>query len=168
MGEVMSVAHDNFVLRAERWLKTMGCGVVFRDEFRPFTHSGEQPDAIGWRDGISIMIECKVSRSDFLKDKKKRFRKEPALGMGDWRFMMCPPGIIKVEDLPEGWGLLYVTNKQIKKVHGVPSNCHWWDKKPFEGAKRCEMQMMYSALRRMVIHGHFDDIYKKLLPAVGG
>jgi len=161
----MSDAHDNLVLRAERWLKTMGCGVVFRDEFSPSTHSGEHPDAIGWRDGLSIMIECKVSRSDFLADKKKRFRIDPSLGMGDWRFMMCQPGIIKVQDLPEGWGLLYVTNKTIQKVHAVPPNSQWWSKKPFEGAKRYELQMMYSAMRRMVVHGHFDDIYKKLIPA---
>lgn len=155
------MTHDDLVLRAEKWLKSQGCGVVFRDEFRALTHSGEQPDAIGWRDGLSIMIECKASRSDFFADKKKRFRIDPAMGMGDWRFFMCPPGIIKPEDLPEGWGLLYALPKQTKKVHGIPSNAMWWNGKPFNGNKRYETQMMYSALRRMVVRGHFDAIYEK-------
>lgn len=154
------MTHDELVMRAEKWLTNQGCGVVFRDEFRAATHNGEQPDAIGWRDGLSILIECKASRSDFLADKRKRFRKEPEIGMGDWRFYMCPPGVIKPEDLPGGWGLLHATPKQVKKVHGVPGNCHWWSKKPFEGNKRCENQIMYSALRRMVIRGHFDSIYE--------
>ena len=144
------MTHNELVDRAEKWLKNQGCGVVFRDEFRAHTHNGEQPDSIGWRDGLSILIECKASRSDFLADKKKRFRQDPSIGMGDWRFFMCPPG------------LLYATEKQIKKVHGIPSNCHWWSKKPFDGNKRCENQMMYSALRRMVVRGHFDSIYEKL------
>jgi len=154
--------HSELVSRAEKWLKNNGCGVVFRDEFRAMTHSGEQPDSIGWRDGLSIVIECKASRSDFLSDKKKRFRKDPSLGMGDYRLYMCPPEIITVEDLPDGWGLLYAMPKTTKKVHNIPTNCTWWRDKPFEGNKRYETQMMYSALRRMVIRGHFEEIYEKL------
>lgn len=156
------MTHKELVLRAERWLKNQGCGVVFRDDFRAITHNGEQPDAIGWRDGISIVVECKASRSDFLCDKNKRFRKDHALGMGDWRFFMCEPGIIKPDDLPAGWGLLYAHAKKIENVLATPKgNCNWWQM-PFEGNKRCETQMMYSALRRMVIRGHFNSVYEKL------
>lgn len=151
------MTHGDLVARAERWLKNQGCGVVFRDEFKAATGNGELPDAIGWRDGLSILVECKASRADFLADKGKPFRQAPELGMGDWRFFLCPPEIITVSDLPEGWGLLYAHQKQIKKVHGVPGNCSWWRDKPFNGNKRCETQMMYSALRRMVVRGHFDN-----------
>ncbi|WP_444941229.1 hypothetical protein ACJJI3_01415 [Microbulbifer sp. ZKSA004] len=152
--------HAELVNRAEHWLKSQGCGVVFRDEFRATTYTGEQPDAIGWRDGLSLLIECKASRSDFLADKRKKFRQDPAQGMGDWRFYMCPPDVIREEDLPEGWGLLYALPRQIKKVHGCPGNCDWWNKKPFEGHKRAETQMMYSALRRMEVRGHLKGIYE--------
>jgi len=117
------------------------------------THNGERPDAIGWRDGLSILVECKVSRADFLSDRNKRFRKAPELGMGDWRFFLCPPGVIAIEDLPAGWGLLHAYPKKIQKIHGVPGNCGWWRKKPFEGNKLCENQMLYSALRRMMVRG---------------
>lgn len=156
------MTHEELVLKAERWLKSQGCGVVFRDTFKAATHNGELPDAIGWRDGLSLLIECKASKADFLADKRKRFRQNPETGMGDWRFFLCPPDIILVDDLPEGWGLLYAYPRQIKKVHGVPGNCGWWHGKPFDGNKRCETQMMYSALRRMVVRGHFSEIYEGL------
>lgn len=153
------MTHDKLVIRAERWLKTMGCGVVFNDNFRTGNITGEQPDAIGWRDGLSLLVECKASRSDFLADKKKPFRLAPTMGMGDWRFFMCPPGLIQADELPEGWGLLYAHPRKIEKAHGVPPNAHWWGKKPFEGNKRAETQLMYSALRRIKIRGHFNTIY---------
>ncbi len=154
------MTHSELVARAEMWLKNQGCGVVFNDRLRALTHSGEQPDAIGWRDGLCLLVECKASRSDFLADKKKRFRVDPKEGMGDWRFFMCPPDVIRPEDLPTGWGLLYATEKQIEKVHGIPANCHWWSHKPFDGNKRYEGQMMYSALRRMEIRGYLKEIYE--------
>lgn len=156
----VAITHDDLVLKAERWLKSQGCGVVFRDAFKAATYNGELPDAIGWRDGLSILVECKTSRADFLADKRKRVRQRPEDGMGDWRFYLCQPDIITVSDLPEGWGLLYAISMQIKKIHGVPGNCGWWSGKPFEGNKRCETQMLYSALRRMVVRGHFDQIYE--------
>ncbi|WP_311949287.1 hypothetical protein [Halomonas piscis] len=156
------MTHDDLVGRAEKWLRTMGCGVVFNDSFRARTATGEQPDAIGWRDGLSILVECKVSRADFLADRKKRFRAESSQGMGDWRFIMCPPRMVSAEELPFGWGLLYAHPKKIERASGVPPNSRWWSDQPFEGNKRCETQLMYSALRRLNIRGHFDAIYEPL------
>tara|TARA_Y100000780_G_scaffold231711_1_gene258508 strand:+ start:256 stop:741 length:486 start_codon:yes stop_codon:yes gene_type:complete len=155
--------HDHLCERAEKWLKNQNCGVVFNESFQAVTSSGEQPDALGFRSGCSILIECKASRSDFLSDKKKRFRKDPAQGVGDWRFYMCPPGVINIEDLPEGWGLLWVHPKKVEKVHGIPPNTLWESDKPFTGNKDNELRLMYSALRRVKIRGHFDCIYEKLV-----
>lgn len=135
----------------------MNCKVVIRDPFRCYTQ--EQPDAIGWRDGISILVECKATRSDFLSDKNKSFRVNPRKGMGDWRFYLCPIDVIKVEDLPSGWGLLYVQKKSIRKIYGVPPNTGWHNA-PFCGEKREENKMLTSALRRLALRGHLSDIYK--------
>lgn len=161
-----TIDHAQLVKCGEKWLKGKGCGVTFRDEFKAITMNGERPDVIGWRDGLSIMLECKSSRADFLADKKKSFRINPALGMGDWRFYLCPKNVIKVQDLPEGWGLLYAEPSKagirIFQIHGVPSNCNWWTQKPFAGNRQCENEMMYSALRRMVLRGHFDSVYSEL------
>ena len=155
------ITHDHLVDRAEKWLTQQGCGITFGDKFRSHTMSGEQPDAIGFRDGLSILVECKVSRADFLADRSKPFRADPKKGMGDWRFYLCPPGVINIIDLPAGWGLLWATEKTIKKVHGHPKgNCSWWSDKPFDPCKRSETMMLVSALRRLKIRGHFDEIYE--------
>ncbi len=152
--------HADLVLRAEKWLwRFCGCGVVLRDPFKARTITGEQPDAIGWRDGVSILVECKTSRADFLADRNKPFRREPDLGMGDWRFLMCPPNLIQIEDLPTGWGLLWATDKGVRRVYGVPGNTGWWRDRPFVGSKDSENAMLLSALRRMVLRGHFDEVY---------
>lgn len=149
--------HDQLVLRAEKWLKSQNCKVVIRDPFRSWNR--EQPDAIGWRSEISILIEVKVSRADFLADAKKAFRADPEKGMGDWRFYLCPPGIIQPEDLPDGWGLLWAYEKTIKKIHGVPPNCDWY-RYPQRGNKSAETTMLVSALRRLELRGHLPEIYE--------
>ena len=154
------ITHTGLVERAEKWLQnTVNCGVVFNDSFRAATLSGECPDAIGFRAGISILVECKASRSDFLADKKKSFRANPEMGIGDWRFYMCPPGVINIEDLPDDWGLLWVTGKTVRKIHGYPANTRWFVK-PFTGNRDAELRYMYSALRRLTINGHFNTVYE--------
>ena len=69
------MTHDKLVTIAKRWLlNTKGCGFAFQ-ELCAFTPNVETPDAIGWRNGITILVECKISRADFLSDKNKLFRK---------------------------------------------------------------------------------------------
>lgn len=155
------MTHDELCLKAESFLKSNGFGVVFHDKFKAFTKNGEQPDCIGFRSGVSCLIECKTSRADFLADRKKRFRVDPLLGMGDWRFMLAPKGLIKVEELPLGWGLLETDGKRVYKTSGFPPNTMWRES-PYKGCKESELSMMYSALRRMVIRGHFKEIYEGL------
>lgn len=67
----------------------------------------ETPDVFGWNYWTTVLVEVKVSRSDFLADKKKWFRIYPEKGMGDYRYYCCPEGLIKENELPEKWGLLY-------------------------------------------------------------
>ncbi len=75
----------------------------------------ELPDVIGWMvNGTSWLIEVKTSRSDFLVDRKKAFRKEPSLGLGNFRWYATPPGLVKPEEMPLGWGLLEVHPKTIR------------------------------------------------------
>jgi hypothetical protein len=143
--------HDQLVERARRWLKgTCGCSAVLT-ELRAFTGSGECPDAIGWRAEYSISIECKTSRADFLADRKKPFRCDRALGVGTYRFYLCPPDLIAPEELPDGWGLLYAGEKQIRRVAGPIGNA--WshgDNKRFINARNqdAEIAMLVSAHRR--------------------
>lgn len=111
------LTHAELVLRAERWLRgTRRCiAVVIEMD----TLGREMPDAIGWTSGDqsqSILVECKTSRADFFRDRKKPFRRHPERGMGDLRFYMVSPGIIKPDELPSGWGLLEARDKQVRVI----------------------------------------------------
>jgi len=83
-----------------------------------FSHNAELPDVIAFNGRYSTVIECKVSRGDFLKDKHKPFRINQNSGMGDYRFYCAPKGLIKPEELPRGWGLIEIlpSNKMRKQV----------------------------------------------------
>ena len=163
--------HAKLVNIAERWLlNSKGCGFAFR-ELRAFAPNGEIPDAIGWRSGITILVECKASRADFLSDKNKAFREKPWMGMGAFRFFLCPKGIIQREDLPEKWGLVWVNrkNKAIQKI-GPKGNCEWNSASEFFHTERdaqSESAMMVSALRRLHLRGLLKTIYDDPRQAIG-
>ena len=94
-----------------RWLSRQ-CSVVLY-EFATVAH--ESPDVIGWTpEAGSVLIECKLTRSDFLKDAGKTVRKNPRAGMGKRRYYLCPQGVIQVRDLPPKWGLLWVFKGQVR------------------------------------------------------
>ncbi|KKN39418.1 hypothetical protein LCGC14_0743720 [marine sediment metagenome] len=144
--------HDELVHRAARWLKgTCGCSTVVT-ELRAFTASGECPDAVGWRSNYSILVECKASRSDFLADRKKKFRSSPERGIGTYRFYLCPPGIIQTDDLPESWGLLYADEGRISRIAGPKGNS-WGHGENSQYIQQrnadAEIAMLVSALRRL-------------------
>ena len=102
--------HSTVVSMGVRWLSRQ-CSVVLY-EFA--TAADENPDVIGWAPGAgSVLIECKLSRSDFLKDSAKPVRKNPRAGMGHRRFYLCPANLIHVKDLPPKWGLLWATRGQV-------------------------------------------------------
>lgn len=159
------LSHGQLIYLAEKWLWRQNCGIVFRDPFRPAVSNGELPDAIGWRQRISILVECKATRADFHADALKSFRASPAKGVGDWRFYLCPTGVIRPEEVPAGWGLLYAGNQRVTTVIGLPSRIGWDVDPPFRANKCAELEMMYVALRRFVVRGHLGVIY---LPAGQG
>jgi hypothetical protein len=164
------LTHCALVERGYRWLRSQGCNIVLR-EF--VCQTSEQPDVIGWKAGMTIMIECKASRSDFLADKNKPFRREPEHGMGDFRLYLAPPGIIALSDLPEGWGLLIAHRNKIeiagphprvyRSDYGMSKGRKMvsWHPTPFTGNRQNEAFMLLSVLRRMQIHhgdGEFDRL----------
>lgn len=101
---------------------------------------GECPDAFGWGGSSTQLIEVKVSRSDFLSDKNKLWRKHPQMGLGRYRSYLCPEGVIKQSDLPENWGLLYISesNKITQIVSPEFQTCDCVE----------EMNLITSILRR--------------------
>lgn len=126
----------------------------------------ETPDSIGFKWGTSILIEAKSTRADFHADKKKIFRRNPWMGVGAYRFFICPEGLIMPEDLPEKWGLIWVdiSGKSRQKV-GPKGNIWSAYGKDFFFSDRNiqgEWTMMASALRRVELRGDLDKIYDPL------
>ena len=95
--------HSTLVALGVRWLSRQ-CSVVLYEFATP---ADENPDVIGWAPGAgSVLIECKLSRSDFLRDATKTVRRNPQAGMGHRRYYLCPAELIQTKELPPKWGLL--------------------------------------------------------------
>ena len=107
------MTHRELCLKAARYLRHQGIQPFHRCPYVvcELERAGESPDAFGWGGWTTQLIEVKVSRSDFLSDKKKRWRIFPNDGIGSFRSYLCPDGLIKKEDIPDKWGLLYANNK---------------------------------------------------------
>lgn len=140
------MTHKQLCERAARWLKTIGCRVVLSE----IASSGREiPDAIGWRSGISILIECKTSQADFKQDFKKPWRKFEDYGMGHHRLYLCEKGIIKpCQAMALGWGLLWIDGRKIQKVIAPKGNCDWGKSPLFKANYRNEVLLLVSALAR--------------------
>jgi hypothetical protein len=157
------MTHAELVEIAYRWLlKAQGCQFAFKELV---TAGYEIPDAIGFRGGgTSILVECKASRADFLGDKKKPHRVNPGMGMGTYRYYLCPTGMIKADELPPGWGLVYVgAQGAARQVHGPKGNCYYERDNPFrfnDKDQRAEIKMMMSALRRLHLREMLPLIYE--------
>lgn len=132
--------HKQAVKRVAAWLlNTKRYPVVMAE--RVCVNVNEQPDVIGWRgNGHSILVECKVSRSDFHADKDKAFRKFEEFGVGELRYYAAPRGVLTADDLPNGWGLLEIHEHRImERIQPAPKAAQ----------KQAEIAMLVAAMRRL-------------------
>lgn len=139
------MTHDDLCERATAWLRSTGrCDPVLAGIASCF----EIPDAIGWNTDGSMVIECKTSRVDFLRDRKKyvelrhpdgwsyrlkRLTKkqavelgcveEPQPNMGDRRYFLCPPEVATADDLRKFYpdhGLLHIVGRRVHMMWPAP------------------------------------------------
>jgi hypothetical protein len=137
------MTHAQLVENAVRWLRRYRCGVVLSEQA---CASGEMPDAIGWKRAChSVLVECKVTRSDFLADRAKPFRLKPHQGVGCERFYLAPAGLIQCGELPIGWGLLEICKGHVVMIHPSAKNLR------SAAGFRCEMNLLLASLRRVEV-----------------
>jgi len=137
------MTHPQLVEKAVRWLRWYRCGVVLSEQA---CISGEMPDAIGWKQAChSVLVECKLTRADFLADRAKPFRQKPEKGVGSERFYLTPPSIIKLEELPTGWGLLELRRGRLEMAHPSAKNLR------SATGFRYEMNLLLASLRRVEV-----------------
>ncbi len=137
--------HEHLVARAAEWLRSRyGCGIVLSEQY---CATGEVPDVIGWKASCqSVLVECKVSRSDFLADAYKPFRLAPEDGLGSKRLYMAPAGIIAPSELPKHWGLLECRGREVRLVT-KPGKA---DLRTHVGLMK-EMNLLLASLRRVEV-----------------
>lgn len=137
------MTHAQLVEQAVAWLRSYRCGVILSEQA---CISGEMPDAIGWkRASRSVVVECKISRADFLADRDKPFRQKPDLGLGCERFYLTPPRLLDLKELPPGWGLLEVRKRKVEMVRRSARDLRTTTGMAYE------MNLLLASLRRVEI-----------------
>lgn len=132
------LTHDELCKAACTFLREKGCALVVNQPAA--LCNDESPDAIGFHGySISHLVEAKTSRSDFLSDANKPFRLHPYLGVGGYRWFICEPDLIRMDELPENWGLVYATKWQRTIVKDAA-----WQGRNIDA----EMYLLYQTARR--------------------
>ena len=111
--------HATLLQLGVRWLSRQ-CSVVL---YESAGVKKEVPDVIGWAGPRAVLIECKVSRADYLRDAAKVTRTDPNVGMAQRRYYLCPAGLVQPADLPCKWGLLWADKGRItvqREARGFP------------------------------------------------
>src|SRR3974377_2462910 len=145
MAKSPAARHAQLIERAVEWLRrSYKCGIILSEQY---CATGEVPDVIAWKGFCkSVLVECKVSRADFLADAAKPFRRKPAEGMGSQRLYMAPAGIIRVGELPKHWGLLELRGREV----GVAVKPGRVDLRGEVGLMK-EMNLLLASLRRVEV-----------------
>jgi len=150
-------SHRELCFKAARHLRNKGIQPFHKCQYVvcELERVGESPDAFGFGGSTTQLIEVKVSRADFLSDKKKFWRQHRNMGIGRFRSYLCPEGLIQREELPHNWGLLYIS--EIGKITEIKSavlqECNSIE----------ELQLITSILRRENIkpqifsYKHYND-----------
>ena len=137
------MTHAKLVVMAVAWLRRYRCGVVLSEQA---CASGEMPDAIGWKKAcLSVLVECKASRPDFLVDRDKPFRLRPETGVGCERYYLAPKGTDPKRRASGGWGLLQVCGREIEKVRPSAKSMR------SEIGFQYEMNLLLASLRRVEV-----------------
>jgi hypothetical protein len=141
--KIYTMTHAQLVEKAVRWLRWYRCGVVLSEQA---CVGGEMPDAIGWKRAChSVLVECKVTRADFLADRAKTFRQKPQRGVGSERFYLTPPNLVNSDELPAGWGLLEMRRGRLEMVRASAKNLRR------AAGFRYEMNLLLASLRRVEV-----------------
>jgi hypothetical protein len=114
------MTHADLCERAIRWLRGQRCDPVLHG----IASSAEIPDAIGWGSDGSIVIECKISIGDLLRDKRKNHAEKR---MGDRRLFLCPFGLVAAGYIEKHFpdhGLLSPQGRKMTVLRTAPIRQH--------------------------------------------
>lgn len=134
------MTHQELVTLAIKWLQYRNHHVIVTELA---TQDCEEPDAIGWKSGgHTTLIECKTSRSDYLADKRKPYRR--CKGIGQFRYYLTTPGVVTPGEVAYGWGLME-SHGDALRILAAPIQ--------FEPDYRREAKILLSLIRRGAARG---------------
>ncbi len=122
-------------------------------ELKASSTKGEIPDCLAFKGGgDTLLIECKTSRADFLRDKEKKF-KSKSLGMGDYRlFLFCESVNISHNEIPKDWEYIKVNESgEVTESSIRITNLGLIDSLQFKKNAKAEVAVLYSYIRRSKI-----------------
>ena len=140
------MTHTELCAYGAKWLKSNGLNKWGKPKYVVVEIESvgiPQPDIFGFGNCRSQQIEVKVSRSDFLADKKKYHIQFPKENVGEYRSYLCPENLISENEIPLNWGLLWIDSKNKISVIKQPSIQ--------ESNFYSEMKIISSVLRRLEI-----------------
>lgn len=153
--ELAMGSHGDLVRLGSRWVKRQGFPVIATEIAA--VGSREQPDIIGFRSTASVVVEVKVSRADFLADARKPERAPGGMGLGLYRFYLCPEGVLQAEDMPPRWGLRHARGRSIVEIKRPTGNT-WppagktygdWEAFQHQACQAKERAVLFSIARRL-------------------
>jgi hypothetical protein len=141
--------YDTKSLKSLNWLKNNQVSEmrfpIILPEYKCYANS--IPDVIGMNHHHTAVIECKISRADYLSDSKKGHR-HYLFQLGNYRYYLVPVGLISSSEVNGGWGLLYCHPYKIT----IEKESDYF---PIEQTRPQEYQVMYSIIRRLTsFDGH--------------
>lgn len=146
--------HYKLCQEGAKWLKKLKFAGYKYIAVELICIAADNPDIWGTNGYDSTMIEVKTSRADFLNDKKK-FSRQPQNvlhAIGNYRYYLCPKGIINISDLPDNWGLLWYNNEIIESVKGATY---------IKTYNRGELSILCSIMRRENVKGQIFNYRKE-------
>lgn len=150
------MTHGELIIRGINWIKNnqisaRRCPIIL-PEYKCYANS--IPDVIGMSHTQTTVIECKVSRQDYFADQKKHHR-QFLYQLGNYRYYLCPVDLIKVNEVNNGWGLLYCHEHRIS----VEKESDYFSP---EDTRKEEYQVLYSVIRRLTAENGHDKMLKML------
>ncbi len=66
-------------------------------------------------------VEIKVARGDWLREAADPEKSKPLLALCHRYWLCCPPEVCSKGEIPDTWGLLHVTDDQIRQTKAAPN-----------------------------------------------
>lgn len=111
------IIHKNLKDLALKWLKTKVIDIVCPEV--DFYNIKCVADVVGinYKRKEVRIIEIKSSKKDLIRDKKLFNEETSYFYHSHYVYIMCPKEVIKIEDIPKGYGLIWVDeNEKIKVI----------------------------------------------------